>query len=139
MNEENNDQLSRIKKIFTPFTIINIILFLTVILSSIYFFYYKKDFYFVMEEPCDLNQEECFIRDCSNPDNCPPNGLSEFKRYYISAKDFKHCYKEDCLSACQNKQIKCRAIKCIPSEEMGERCLGSKQQIDLNIKQVLSK
>ena len=110
-------------KFFTPFTILNVIIFVLAIASSFYFFYYKKNFNFIVEIPCDSQKEECFLRDCSLPDNCPPNQLSSFKRYTVKAKDFQnYCQQDDCTLACENKQINCQTIKCQEDEEIGESC-----------------
>src|SRR3989338_11661634 len=81
------------------------------VLVSFYFFYYKKDYDFIIEVPCDVVKEQCFQRDCSNPDDCPPNGLSDFKRYSLKARDFKLCENEDCAKVCE-----CGIIKCEPVE-----------------------
>lgn len=110
------------KKLLTPFAIINSLLFLFVIFICFYFFYIKKDFDFIIETSCDINKEQCFIRDCTNPDDCPPNGLEEFKRYTLNANDFKYCENEDCLDVCENQQINCNLIQCKEDEEYGETC-----------------
>lgn len=114
MQEEN---VEKPKKFFTLFTIINIFIFLGVIFASFYFFYFKKNYNFFVEVACDPTQSQCFKRDCSDPDNCPPNGLETFKRYSIKASDFKYCENEDCSVACESGQIKCDEIKCIKDSE----------------------
>jgi hypothetical protein len=93
------------------------------ILVSFYFFYFKKNYDFIIESPCDTTKEECFVRDCTNPDDCPPNGLSEFKRFSLKASDFKYCPNEDCTEVCETGQIKCEQIKCTEDPAMGESCL----------------
>ena len=95
---------------------------LVVIACSFYFFYFKKDYDFIVEVVCDPLQEICFQRDCSNPDDCPPNGLSDFKRYSLNAGDFKMCINEDCTSACENGIIKCEPVECVEDPEFGESC-----------------
>ncbi len=122
--EDQKSNISEIKpkKIFTIFTIINIILFLIVILASLYFFYIKKDFDFIVEVPCDQNLEICTMRDCSNPDSCPPNQLESFKRYSLKAYDFNKCPNEDCKLVCEGGLIECEKIECVVDEEMGESC-----------------
>ena len=92
------------------------------ILSSFYFFYFKKDYDFIVEVKCDTSKEVCFQRDCSNPDNCPPNGLSDFKRYSLKAKDFKYCENEDCASVCESGQIRCTQVECTEDPSVGETC-----------------
>lgn len=89
---------------------------------SFYFFYYKKDYDFVVEVACDTSKETCFQRDCTNPDDCPPNGLSDFKRYSLNAGDFQMCTNEDCTTACESGAIKCEPIQCAVDEIIGESC-----------------
>ncbi|NVN96740.1 hypothetical protein HXX01_00610 [Candidatus Nomurabacteria bacterium] len=110
------------KKLLTPFTIINIVLFIAVISNCFYFFYIKKDFNFIVETSCDLSKEQCFARDCTNLDDCPPNGLSLFKKYSLKANNFKYCLNEDCKAACESGQIKCDVIPCVNNPEIGESC-----------------
>ncbi len=95
--------------------------FLTIV-SSFYFFFFKKDYDFVMETACDPSKEMCLQRDCTNPDNCPPNGLATFKRYSIKASDFKYCENENCDKACVSWQIKCTPIRCESDSTAGEIC-----------------
>lgn len=94
------------------------------VIVSFYFFYYKKDFDFIVESPCDPTREECFKRDCSNPDDCPQNGFSDFKRYSLNANDFKFCTNEDCTAICESEVIKCEQLECEPDEEVGESCVS---------------
>ena len=95
---------------------------LMAVASAFYFFYYKKDYDFIVEVVCDTSKETCFQRDCSNPDDCPPNGLSDFKRYILNAGDFKMCANEDCTNACETGAIKCEPIQCEEDLEAGESC-----------------
>ena len=92
------------------------------IVVSFYFFYFKKNYDFIVEVACDPSKEECFERDCSNPDNCPPNELSNFKRYTLNANDFKMCANEDCAKACTTGIIKCEQVACEANSELGESC-----------------
>ncbi len=94
------------------------------VITSFYFFYYKKDFNFIVEVSCDKSQETCFERDCSNPDDCPPNGLSDFKRYSLNANDFKSCQNEDCTTVCENGEIKCTPVECTENPDTGETCVS---------------
>lgn len=97
---------------------------LTVIAVSFYFFYFQKDYDFIVETACDPLKEECFQRDCTNPDDCPPNGLSSFKRYSLKASDFQFCENEDCTTACESGQINCERIKCEEDIDFGESCIS---------------
>ncbi len=101
---------------------------LAVIFVSFYSFYFKKNYDFIVETPCDINKEECFQRDCTNLDNCPPNGLSIFKRYSLKAVDFPRCNNEDCTQACESGVIKCEKLKCVGDTETGESCSSAKSQ-----------
>ncbi len=89
---------------------------------SFYFFYYKKDYEFIVEVSCDPAKETCFQRDCTNPDDCPPNGLSDFKRYSLNAGDFSKCENENCSIACETGIIKCKPIQCTEDLDVGESC-----------------
>jgi hypothetical protein len=95
---------------------------LVAIATSFYFFYYKKDYNFVVEVSCDPTKEICFQRDCSDPTNCPPNELSDFKRYTLNAGDFKMCENEDCTNACATGTIKCTPVACTENLDAGESC-----------------
>ncbi|HTE48296.1 MAG TPA: hypothetical protein VK675_00100 [Candidatus Paceibacterota bacterium] len=98
---------------------------LVAIVVSFYFFYFKKDYDFIVEVACDPSKEICFQRDCTNPDDCPPNGLSVFKRYSLNAADFKMCKNEDCTDACAEGTIKCSPVECVEDPEVGESCSTS--------------
>ena len=95
---------------------------LLAVVLSFYFFYFKKDYDFIVEVACDPSKEECFQRDCTNPDDCPPNGLSDFKRYSLKASDFQQCVKEDCTNVCETGAIKCEPVQCAEDPEVGESC-----------------
>jgi hypothetical protein len=95
---------------------------------SFYFFYFQKDYDFVVEVPCDPAKETCVQRDCSNPDDCPPNSLSDFKRYTLNAGDFKMCENEDCENVCETGSIECEPIECVEDPIYGESC--SSQELE---------
>ncbi len=99
-------------------------------LTSFYFFYLKKDYDFIVEVSCDPTIEECISRDCTDPANCPPNGLSEFKRYVLKAYDFKYCENEDCKDVCEKKEIECIQIECAEDEEFGESCISPEMEVN---------
>src|ERR1035437_5572853 len=85
---------------------------LIAIISSFYFFYFKKDYDFIVETKCNPETETCFYRDCTNPDDCPPNNLSYYNEYTLRAKDFKACINEDCTLACTTGVINCVKTEC---------------------------
>ncbi len=95
---------------------------LIAIAVSFYFFYFKKDYEFVVEVSCDPATEICTQRDCANPEDCPPNGLSDFKRYSLNARDFQKCENEDCENACESGTMQCTIIECVEDELAGESC-----------------
>lgn len=89
---------------------------LIAIASSFYFFYFKKDYDFIVETKCNPETEACFYRDCTNPDDCPPNGLSYYNQYTINAGDFASCKDEDCTEACTLGTIACEKTECTESD-----------------------
>ena len=95
---------------------------LAVIVSSFYSLYFKKNYEFVVETSCNPEVDICFERDCTNPDDCPPNGLSDFKRYKLNAGDFSKCENEDCTLACETGLINCTQVTCVADELLGESC-----------------
>ena len=94
------------------------------IISSFYFFYFKKDYNFLVETKCDPTKETCFYRDCTNPDDCPPNGLSYYNQYTLKAGDFKACVDEDCTEACTTGLINCTKIECTESDISAGTCVA---------------
>ena len=95
---------------------------LVAIVASFYSFYFQKNYDFLVETSCDSTKETCFQRDCTNSDDCPPNGLSNFKRYSLNAGDFSMCENEDCTLACETGTIKCEQVECAEDLEAGESC-----------------
>lgn len=112
------------KERFNIFSILIVGLFVITALSNFYFFYFQKDYDFIVETACDPTKEKCFERDCSNPDDCPPNELSNFKRYVLKANDFQYCENEDCENACGSGTIKCEQVGCSEDEYLGEYCVS---------------
>lgn len=117
---ENNIEQPR--NLFTPLTIVAVVVFLAVIFSNFYFFYFKKNYEFIVETACDPLVEQCSQRDCSEEGFCPPNELSDFKRYSINANDFQFCTNEDCTSACESQTIECLPLECEENIDYGETC-----------------
>jgi len=85
--------------------------FISIVLSF-YFFYIKKDYDFIVEVACNPEVETCFYRDCTTPEDCPPNNLSYYTEYTIKASDFKSCGNEDCTEACKDNLITCIKTGC---------------------------
>src|SRR3989344_8722729 len=102
-------------------TILFFITFLAVIGSTWYSYLYTKNFDYLVEAPCDTNNEKCFYRDCENePDSCPPNGLSNYKQFYIKAYDFPQCSDNSCAQECETGMLVCKPIEC--NESQGDSC-----------------
>ena len=93
------------------------------IASSFYFFYFKKNYDFFVETQCNPETQTCFYRDCANPDDCPPNGLSHYNQYTLKAKDFKACENEDCTKACTTGIINCVKTECTDSDIQNGVCV----------------
>lgn len=96
---------------------------LIAIIASFYFFYFKKDFNFIVETKCNPETETCFYRDCTNPDDCPPNNLSYYNTYTLKARDFKACINEDCTEACITGAINCIKTECTQSDLSSGTCV----------------
>ena len=91
--------------------------FLATILIVFNRFYIQKDYVFILEASCDSKTEVCFERVCGNPDDCPPNGFSNYKQYQISASDFEKCKSIGCKDECEQNSIDCKQIHCGVSRE----------------------
>ena len=96
------------------------VLFFAVIGTSFYKYFYTKNYDYLVEASCDTSIESCFFRDCTNPDDCPPNGLSEYKAYYVNAADFAQCADNSCKAECEAGSISCTPIAC--DESVGDTC-----------------
>ncbi len=93
------------------------ILLVLPIAFSYYKYYYTKDYDYIVEANCDPFIEICFSRDCSLPDECPPNGLSNYKMFIVKGYDFNKCLDNSCEDECSNNLINCTTITCGDSDE----------------------
>ncbi len=101
-----------------------IVSILVVVVASFYSFYFKKNFDFIVETACNPETETCFFRDCEeDPEICPPNNLSYYNEYTISARDFDVCLNEDCIQACNTGVINCIKTDCTESDISEEICI----------------
>ena len=91
--------------------------FIAVVLATGYFFLVEKDNLFYLEASCDSSAQSCFIRDCSEPDSCPPNNLDTYRVFYVAANDFAQCKDNSCLNECVIGKIECEEVICGDSEE----------------------
>ncbi len=101
-------------------------LFVITVAKGFYVIYLAKDFDYTVEAPCDQNSEKCFVRDCSNPDDCPPNQLETYKEYTIKAKDFGRCSDNSCENICNSESNTCTPIEC--GDDPSDSCVGTIQQ-----------
>lgn len=99
--------------------------FLSVIGASFYRYYYKKDYKYLLEASCDPATESCFVRDCENPDDCPPNQLTIYKQFKIRASDFAGCTDNSCIEQCATGTIACEVVYCDPV--LGDDCVLPEQ------------
>lgn len=104
------------------FVFIFALMFFSALFSSFYKYYYTKDYDYAVEASCDPALEKCFSRDCSNADDCPPNGLSVYKVWHIKAYDFPKCSDNSCKKECEEKTLQCEPIVC--DAEAGDECVG---------------
>jgi hypothetical protein len=121
--EESASDASKDSKGYDRFPLLTILFLMTlaVIGSNFYKYYYSKNFDYLIESPCDPASEICFERDCTNPDDCPPNGLAVYKQYYVKAYDFPKCSDNSCLRECTEGIIACHDIPC--DQDGGDSCL----------------
>lgn len=87
-----------------------------VLAVNIYRYWYEKDFTTLVEASCNPTLALCYVRDCET-DECPPNGLSEYRVFSVAAKDFAKCADETCLFECSNSIIACEEIACGSTKE----------------------
>jgi hypothetical protein len=99
------------------FVVLSIIIFIIPASASFYKYYYTKNYDYLVEARCDPLAENCFSRDCTNPDDCPPNGLSIYKKFFVKAFDFAKCSDNSCEKECSNGFIECSPIPCGESED----------------------
>lgn len=87
-----------------------------IIAFAFYNFYINKNYQFFVETKCDNSKDTCFYRDCSIEGECPPDNLSYFKKFTISASDANFCSSEDCTAPCESKTIQCEETICTNSD-----------------------
>lgn len=97
-------------------------LFFFTITHSLYTIYFDKNFDYLIESPCDPNSEKCFQRDCTNPGDCPPNNLSVYKEFYLTARYFSECTDNFCENLYRQNPSIFRPINC--DENNGDTCIG---------------
>lgn len=85
-----------------------------------YNFLLLRNYDFVTEAECNPETENCFYRDCSEEDACPPNGLEYYRVFTTSALDFRTCLTNSCLRKCTSGEIACEELVC--DAEAGDTC-----------------
>ena len=99
-----------------------VFIFFLTLTNCFYIIYISKNFDYILELSCKPEIEKCFIRDCSNPSDCPPNNLSVYKQLYLTAKYFKQCTDDSCEDLYQQNPNIFRKIDC--DTEKGDECVG---------------
>lgn len=90
-----------------------------VIAFSFLRFYVFKNYDIIIETECNPETGNCFTRDCESED-CPPNGLSNYKKYIIKGFQFDKCdHAGNCAKFCSNIK-NCEPIEC--DTEAGDLC-----------------
>lgn len=97
--------------------ILVLLLTFATIAATAWLFLYEKKYDFIVEAQCDPAVETCFYRDCSNEDDCPPNGYEEYKTFVLDARDFERCEGDSCAEECESGEIECTPVVCGKSEE----------------------
>lgn len=97
------------------FLIISILL-IAPLFMAFYKYYLTKNYDYIVEASCDPFSEICYTRDCTI-EECPPNGFSSFKVFYIKAFDFAKCSNNSCDKECLEGLIECEQVQCGKSED----------------------
>lgn len=97
-------------------------LVLATLVANFYTFYFQKNYDFIVEAPCDPTTQTCFVRDCSESSECPPNGLEQYRMFTVNAADFEKCSDDSCLYECVAGVIQCEEIFC--DESGGDICIA---------------
>lgn len=90
------------------------------LLFSFYKYFFFKNYNFLVEAPCDVSTNECYVRDCEE-EECPPNELSTYRMFAVSASRFGECTDNSCLNVCLRKGA-CNEMLCSDDEE--NTCAG---------------
>lgn len=115
-------------------TIVFVVTFIAAIVASFWRYYYTKNYDYLVEASCDPMMETCFVRDCENPDDCPPNQLSVYKQFTVKAYDFPKCSDNSCKTQCESETIQCVLIVC--DVEAGDEC-SEPQETDTVVESLL--
>jgi hypothetical protein len=83
--------------------------------AAFYRYYYTQNYDYILEAPCDPVKEVCYTRDCAIVE-CPPNGLSNYKVFFVKAYNFVKCSDNSCAKECEAGLIACVSVPCGESE-----------------------
>ena len=101
---------------------VSVFLFFFTITHGFITIYLTKNFNYLVEVSCDQSKEKCFQRDCINPGDCPPNNLSIYKKFYITATYFPECTNGTCDNLYKQNPALFHKIEC--DESNGDVCVG---------------
>ena len=93
--------------------------------QTLYIQTFSKDYLFFVEAPCDPAVNECYVRDCSILDECPPNDLATFRTFQLPASRFEYCSDNSCLNICPSETYFCEELPCSDQEDYS--CEGPKE------------
>jgi hypothetical protein len=91
-------------------------MFVAVAVVTAWHFLLQKNYDFVVEAPCDPSSATCYERDCDE-EECPVNGLEQYRVYTVKAAEFAHCADETCVQECSQGTITCTETLCGEGEE----------------------
>jgi len=91
------------------------------ILISLYVYFFAQGYDFLIEAPCSVATNECYVRDCSEGD-CPPNDLSSYRVFVVPAAVFGSCTDNTCTNVCSPEGNPCTEVACSTQEDV--QCLG---------------
>ena len=86
------------------------------IVFSFYKYLWTKNYLFLVEAPCNQQTMECYVRDCDE-EECPPNGLSEYRLFSVPADVFRSCTDNSCWNVCAAGSS-CEEILCTTQDEI---------------------
>ena len=101
---------------------------LSVVISNFHTFFYEKNYEFIVEAECNPTEQACFARHCGEDEECPPNGLEQYRMFALTAVDFETCSDSSCLDECSMGSINCEEIFC--DESAGDTCLRVSPTMD---------
>ncbi len=101
-------------RILVAFVTLSLVLVFATAFSK---YIFAKDYFFLIETPCDSLSEWCYIRSCV--DYCPPNELEVYQVYQLHASHFSDCTDNTCQNICHpdSEPTICTTIPCAATDE----------------------